>query len=184
MENKLCFWISLILEDKILKITSKNEVINKRGAIVKKEKLGENDYRAKFLAVDEEGRAYINIGGGLYFSAKDIRQVQLAKGAILSGIICLTQKAGLKLTDVDRVYIAGQFGKYISQESLFGVGLLPDEFVGKVEYLGNTSLSGAYLSLLDDRAISEMDRISKRVEFFELSRFEGYDRIFTKALMF
>ena len=102
----------------------------------------------------------------------------------MSGIICLTQKAGLKLTDVDRVYIAGQFGRYISQESLFGVGLLPDEFFGKVEYLGNTSLSGAYLSLLDDRAISEMDRISKRVEFFELSRFEGYDRIFTKALMF
>lgn len=162
----------------------KNEVINKRGAIVKKEKLGENDYRGKLLAVDEEGRSYINIGEGLYFSAKDIRQVQLAKGAILSGIICLTQKAGLKLTDVDRVYIAGQFGKYISQDSLFGVGLLPNEFVGKVEYLGNTSLSGAYLSLLDDRAISEMDRISKRVEFFELSRFEGYDRIFTKALMF
>ena len=85
---------------------------------------------------------------------------------------------------MDRVYIAGQFGKYISQDSLFGVGLFPDEFLGKVEYLGNTSLSGAYLSLLDDRAISEMDRISKSVKFFELSRFDGYDRIFANALMF
>jgi len=96
----------------------------------------------------------------------------------------LTQKAGLRLCDIDRVYIAGQFGKYISQDSLFGVGLLPIEFLGKVEYLGNTSLSGAYLSLLDDRAIASMDEISRNVEFFELSRFEGYERIFTKALMF
>ena len=162
----------------------KNEVISKRGAIIKKEKLEPDDYRLKFISVDEEEKAFINIGDGLYFSAKDIRQVQLAKGAILSGIICLTQKAGLRLCDIDRVYIAGQFGKYISQDSLFGVGLLPMEFLGKVEYLGNTSLSGAYLLLLDDRAIASMDEISRNVEFFELSRFEGYERIFTKALMF
>ena len=162
----------------------KNEVISKRGAIIKKEKLEPDDYRLNFISVDEEKKAFINIGEGLYFSAKDIRQVQLAKGAILSGIICLTQKAGLRLCDIDRVYIAGQFGKYISQDSLFGVGLLPIEFLGKVEYLGNTSLSGAYLSLLDDRAIASMDEISRNVEFFELSRYEGYERIFTKALMF
>ena len=154
--------------------------INKMGAIDKKCL----DSNHSFIKADDSGKPFIKINDNLYFTAKDIRQVQLAKGAILSGIRALIQKAGIETGDITRVCIAGQFGKYISMDSFFGVGLLPKEFEGKVEYLGNTSLTGAYMALLDKNAIEYMTEISVETEFFELSKLEEYEKIFAKALRF
>ncbi len=158
----------------------KSGFINKMGAIDKK--CLESNH--SFIKADDSGKPFIKINDNLYFTAKDIRQVQLAKGAILSGIRALIQKAGIETCDITRVCIAGQFGKYISMDSFFGVGLLPKEFEGKVEYLGNTSLTGAYMSLLDKNAIEYMTEISVETEFFELSKLEEYEKIFAKALRF
>ncbi|MBS6929601.1 MAG: DUF4445 domain-containing protein [Lachnospiraceae bacterium oral taxon 082] len=158
----------------------KNNIINVRGAIdVEKLKKAYD-----FIAFDKSGKPFIKISDDIYFTSKDIRQVQLAKGAILSGILALVSKAKLELKDISKVYIAGQFGKYISVDSFFGVGLLPIEFFDKVEYLGNTALAGAYMALLDKCAIEDMSLLSNKTEFFELSRLDNYDRIFAKALRF
>lgn len=186
----------------------KNDIINKRGAISKTSTVpfvltrDDKNYislsRAKHIIKNSCPKNISNTAENiddissskrdleenkLYFSSKDIRQVQLSKAAILSGILCLVKKAELSLDKIDKVYIAGQFGKYISLDSLFGVGLVPKEFEGKIEYLGNTSLSGAYLALLDSKALATMKKFSKNVEFFELSKFEDYDKIFTKCLL-
>ena len=158
----------------------KSGFINKTGAIDKKCL----DSNHSFIKADDSGKPFIKINDNLYFTAKDIRQVQLAKGAILSGIRTLIKKAGIETCDITRVCIAGQFGKYISMDSFFGVGLLPKEFEGKVEYLGNTSLTGAYMALLDKNAIEYMTEISVETEFFELSKLEEYEKIFAKALRF
>lgn len=158
----------------------KNNIINIRGAIdVEKLKKAYD-----FIAFDKSDKPFIKISDDIYFTSKDIRQVQLAKGAILSGILALVSKAKLELNDISKVYIAGQFGKYISVDSFFGVGLLPIEFFNKVEYLGNTALAGAYMALLDKYAIEDMSLLSNKTEFFELSRLDNYDRIFAKALRF
>jgi hypothetical protein len=154
--------------------------INKMGAIDKKCL----DSNHSFIKADDSGKPFIKINDNLYFTAKDIRQVQLAKGAILSGIRALIKKAGIETCDITRVCIAGQFGKYISMDSFFGVGLLSKEFEGKVEYLGNTSLTGAYTALLDKNAIEYMTEISVETEYFELSKLEEYEKIFAKALRF
>lgn len=154
--------------------------INKMGAIDKKCL----DSNHSFIKADDSGKPFIKINDNLYFTAKDIRQVQLAKGAILSGIRALIQKAGIETCDITRVCIAGQFGKYISMDSFFGVSLLPKEFEGKVEYLGNTSLTGAYMALLDKNTIEYMTEISVETEYFELSKLEEYEKIFAKALRF
>ena len=158
----------------------KSGFINKMGAIDKKCL----DSNHSFIKADDSGKPFIKINDNLYFTAKDIRQVQLAKGAILSGIRALIKKAGIETCDITRVCIAGQFGKYISMDSFFGVGLLPKEFEGKVEYLGNTSLTGAYMALLDKNAIEYMSEISVETEYFELSKLEEYEKIFAKALRF
>ena len=158
----------------------KSDFINKMGAIDKKCL----DSNHSFIKADDSGKPFIKINDNLYFTAKDIRQVQLAKGAILSGIRALIKKAGIETGDITRVCIAGQFGKYISMDSFFGVGLLPKEFEGKVEYLGNTSLTGAYMALLDKNAIEYMTEISVETEYFELSKLEEYEKIFAKALRF
>ena len=158
----------------------KSGFINKMGAIDKKCL----DSNHSFIKADDSGKPFIKINDNLYFTAKDIRQVQLAKGAILSGIRALIKKAGIETCDITRVCIAGQFGKYISMDSFFGVGLLPKEFEEKVEYLGNTSLTGAYMALIDKNAIEYMTEISVETEYFELSKLEEYEKIFAKALRF
>ena len=158
----------------------KSGFINKMGAIDKKCL----DSNHSFIKADDSGKPFIKINDNLYFTAKDIRQVQLAKGAILSGIMALIKKAGIETCDITRVCIAGQFGKYISMDSFFRVGLLPKEFERKVEYLGNTSLTGAYMALLDKNAIEYMTEISVETESFELSKLEEYEKIFAKALRF
>ena len=158
----------------------KNNIINVMGAIdIEKQKKAYD-----FIAFDKSDKPFIKISDDIYFTSKDIRQVQLAKGAILSGILALVSKAKLELNDISKVYIAGQFGKYISVDSFFSVGLLPIEFFDKVEYLGNTALAGAYMALLDKYAIEDMSLLSNKTEFFELSRLDNYDRIFAKALRF
>ena len=158
----------------------KDSIINVRGAI-DIEKLNK---AYDFIDFDKSGKPFIKISDDIYFTSKDIRQVQLAKGAILSGILALVSEAKLELKDISKVYIAGQFGKYISVDSFFCVGLLPIEFFDKVEYLGNTALTGAYMALLDKYAIEDMSLLSNKTEFFELSRLDNYDRIFAKALRF
>lgn len=158
----------------------KNNIINGRGAIdVEKQKKAYD-----FIAFDKSDKPFIKISDDINFTTKDIRQVQLAKGAILSGILALVSEAKLELNDISKVYIAGQFGKYISVNSFFSVGLLPIEFFDKLEYLGNTALTGAYMALLDKYAIEDMDLLSNKTEFFELSGLDNYDRIFAKALRF
>ena len=158
----------------------KNSIINVRGAIdVEKQKKAYD-----FIDFDKSDKPFIKISDDINFTTKDIRQVQLAKGAILSGILALVSEAKLELKDISKVYIAGQFGKYISVDSFFCVGLLPIEFFDKVEYLGNTALAGAYMALLDKCAIEDMSLLSNKTEFFELSRLDNYDRIFAKALRF
>lgn len=61
----------------------------------------------------------------IYISQKDIRQVQLAKGAILSGFLILLEKENIKIEDLNSVIIAGGFGSHLKKEDLTGVGILP-----------------------------------------------------------
>ena len=87
----------------------------------------------------------------------DVRQVQLAKGAILSGFTALLKQAGITMEQLDRVLIAGQFGAHLPAESLVGVGILPTEVKEKITYVGNSSKTGAYMALMSKQARQEME---------------------------
>jgi len=68
---------------------------------------------------------------GIYVNQRDIREVQLAKSAIRSGIEILIRHAGIMYEDIDKVYIAGGFGNYMSIESAAAIGLIPEELKHK-----------------------------------------------------
>lgn len=74
---------------------------------------------------------------------EDIRQFQMAKSAIRSGIEILRQEYGCQLDDIDKVYVAGGFGTNLVEEDIILSELLPREWKGKIEFLGNTSLLGS-----------------------------------------
>jgi len=120
----------------------------------------------------------------IYLTQQDIRQVQLAKGAILSGIQTMVQAAGMDFSEIDRVLVAGQFGAHLKAESLTVAGLIPRELENAISYVGNTSKSGAYLCLLSTEERESVEKLANEISYIELSHLEGFDTVFVKAMEF
>lgn len=159
-------------------------LITKRGNIARAEEVSAE--LRPFIGEAGGKRSLVLCGGppSLFLTQRDVRQIQLAKGAILSGALCLVSAAGLAPDEVDRVVIAGQFGKHLAPESLVGAGLLPASLGDRIHYIGNSSKTGAYLSLVSREHYHRMTRGIRQVRYIELSTLPGYDRTFAEALLF
>jgi uncharacterized 2Fe-2S/4Fe-4S cluster protein (DUF4445 family) len=99
----------------------------------------------------------------------DIDNLIRAKGAIYAGFTTLLGEVGMTFDDIDKLYIAGGFGRYIDVERAITIGLLPDMPLSKFEYLGNTAVTGAYLVLLSDRLREEAEDIARKMTYLDLS---------------
>lgn len=165
-----------------------NGYIGKMGRIVDPNRLDDEKTIKNRFFVSEEGSRSINLlnadGLNIGVSQSDIRQIQLAKGAIHSAVKILLRKAKIEVQDVDKVVIAGQFGLHIPEESLIETGILDRGFSGKIVYEENTSKKGAIKALFDSCAVDVMEDISARCEYFEIANEEGYEKVFTKSMMF
>ena len=162
--------------------------VQKGGALVKLEKLAEDDPRRGFIRNTPEGKREVFIktpeGKEILVSQGDVRQIQLAKGAILSGFTALLNNAGLDITELDKVVIAGQFGSHLRPEHLIGCGIIPPEANGKVHYVGNSSKSGAYMALMSGKCKDDMLELSKHMNYIELSAVNDYQGLFSSCLQF
>ncbi len=120
----------------------------------------------------EEGMEYIihkNRGTAIALTEVDIENSLRAKAAIYAGISLLVSEVGMDMTDIQRVYIAGGFGNYIDIERTVVLGMLPDLPIERFEFLGNTSVAGAYLTLLSDELRAEAEDIASKMTYIELS---------------
>ena len=165
-------------------------IVRKTGAFVKADKFDAEDYRSKYIAVSEDGkRSFRMTEGGdgtdpLYITQGDVRQVQLAKGAILSGFMALLKKAGIGMADIDKVLIAGQFGAHLPAESITGTGILPFEVEDRIEYVGNTSKTGAYMALMSGKVKRQMEALAHDMDYLELGATDNYERLLSECLIF
>jgi uncharacterized 2Fe-2S/4Fe-4S cluster protein (DUF4445 family) len=112
----------------------------------------------------------------------DIDNLLRAKAAIYAGFNVLADGVGVGLDSVERVLIGGSFGKYINVEKAIDIGLLPDMPWERFDYLGNTSVRGAYLALLDHEARTEIAEIASSMTYIELSADNTFYDAFTSAL--
>jgi len=119
----------------------------------------------------------------LVFTQNDIRQVQLAKGAILAGASILMKSTGIDIMDIDILLLAGAFGNYINPKNALAIGLLPPVDIEKVIPVGNAAGDGAKRMLLSlkDRALIES--VVERVRYIELAQYDDFSRIFSRATM-
>ncbi len=104
-------------------------------------RLGQIDKSGAFTD-GETAKSGFKIAENVTLTAKDIRKFQLAKSAIVTGIVLLCEAAEIKLKDISEVFVAGGFGFYLNEENAVYTGLLPKEFAGKTTACGNTSLNG------------------------------------------
>lgn len=139
-------------------------------------------WRDQWETVD--GKPVFRIAGPVYLTQKDVRQVQLAKGAIRAGIEMLLKANNVEAAQVDRVLIAGSFGFHLRTASLIHLGLLPKEFSDRVEFVGNTSKSGAQAFLLNCHTRDNMKRIVEHVEILELANDPAFEKSFLQSLLF
>ncbi len=130
------------------------------------------------------GKTLLTLTDVLSFTQTDVRQVQLAKGAIRAGIDLLLQANSTTAEEIDRVYIAGSFGFHLREESLLTLGLLPAEVAGKVTFLGNTAKSGGEMMLLNHTLRSELLELVDSVKVVELAANPAFDRAFMEAMKF
>lgn len=120
----------------------------------------------------------------VYVSQKDIRQIQLAKGAIATGIKMLYKEAQKDMQSCVKILIAGSFGYHLSEESIRGIGLIPEEMKCLVDFVGNTSLAGASRAALSSFGLESLENISKSIEVLELSRSDSFQDVFVSELGF
>jgi uncharacterized 2Fe-2S/4Fe-4S cluster protein (DUF4445 family) len=112
----------------------------------------------------------------------DIDNLKRAKAAIYAGFTVLAQSVGVPLDMVEQILIGGSFGKYINVEKAVQIGLLPDMPWDRFKFLGNTSVQGAYLALLDWRNRDRIRDIAAQMTYIELSADNTFFDAFTSAM--
>lgn len=121
-------------------------------------------------------------GKDIVITRVDVDNLLRAKAAIYAGFTILADSVGVPLEAVEQVLIGGSFGKYINVEKAVEIGLLPDLPWEQFHFLGNTSVMGAYLALLDRRARARIKGIASRMTYLELSADNTFYDAFTSAL--
>lgn len=147
-----------------------NKLINKRGRIQTTDEV--NHQRIVYLT------------DSIYLTQDDVRQVQLAKGAIAAGIILMCGSLGITPSDIDRVILAGAFGSYMNPESACRIGLLPEELSGKIQAAGNIAGTGAKLMAMNVEQHALSQGLLRRIRFLELADQPEFQKTFAKHMAF
>lgn len=147
---------------------------------------GEGERTAPGRIVEGEGgRAFVLAAGtGLTLTQEDVRQLQLAKSALRSGIQVLASRLGLGPGEFNDVYLAGVFGNFLRPASAARVGLLPAGVRDRVVFAGNAALTGAEMMLASEREWERANAIAERVEAVELSGDPDFRDAFIDNLAF
>lgn len=120
----------------------------------------------------------------LVITPKDIREIQLAKSAICSGVLRLCELAGITPEQIDRVYFAGGFGSHIDPHSAAVVGLIPQNLADKCHVAGNTAGLGAVQAALSDSFRMRLEELPDRITYFELSGDARFNELFMENMLF
>lgn len=123
-------------------------------------------------------------GREIYISQQDIRELQLAKGAILAGIHTLLRKMELEEQQVEKVYLAGAFGFYLTKENACKIGMIPKAWKDKILLLGNGAGEGAKEVLINKEHLYRSERLAKETEFLELASSDEFQKEFMKCMDF
>ena len=111
----------------------------------------------------------------------DIDNFIRAKGAIFSGIDTLLQSVDMTPECIDKVMVAGGIGSGINMKNAINIGMLPDVELEKYQYIGNSSLTGAYAMVMSNSAIDKCHEVMANMTYLELSTYPGYMDSFVAA---
>ncbi len=168
-------------------------LVNHRGKILSAgEPVAKNDSQLAGRIIEHEGANAFVLAESppasgrdpILITQGDIRELQLAKAAIATGITVICKEYGIATDDIDAVFLAGAFGNYMNQDSAVRIGLLPPELKGKITHVGNAAGVGAARALISRREIDRADQVAGSVGHVELASYPGFYKIFAGHVNF
>ncbi len=123
-------------------------------------------------------------GRAITVGQEDVNEIQLAKGAIATGIDVLLEMTGTDPTSVEELVVAGAFGSYINLDSALAIGLLPRLPNARLQQVGNAAGVGAKAALLSLRERARGGKIARRTSYMELTTYPGFQRRFAHSMAF
>jgi uncharacterized 2Fe-2S/4Fe-4S cluster protein (DUF4445 family) len=137
----------------------------------------DDDFGLSYILVEETSTTR-----RISFNQKDVRQVQLAKAAINSGVSILLKEAEVIVDDIDAVMLAGAFGSYVRPESALGIGLLPPVKRERIIQVGNAAGEGAKALLLSSQARAIANEFVSKIRYIELAAHNDFQSIFIDSI--
>ncbi len=169
----------------------KSKIINQTGKLLMKSDLensGLPDNILNRLRIRDNVKEFVLVfkeeGEDIVLTQKDIREVQLAKGAIHAGIRVLLKELDSSVEEVEKLIIAGAFGNFINKESAITIGLLPSVNPELIESVGNSAGAGTSMVLMSKEKEEMVKAIPGLVEHVELSYSQEFQDEYMKAMAF
>lgn len=138
---------------------------------------GKNGERAFLVRVREDGER-------ITLTQKDIREVQLAKAAIMAGIKTLLKALDVREDEISRVLLSGTFGSFIDPGSAVDMGLIPYFPNGEAAAIGNGAGAGAVMALLSESFRTSLDGLAAAVHHTDLSKSRDFQSLFVSEMLF
>ncbi len=155
-------------------------IINAKGLFIRegdRVRRDEHGMGRYVLAYENESET----GREISINEVDIDNFIRAKGAIFSAIDTLLQSVDMPVEVIDKVYVAGGIGSGINMKNAVRIGMLPDVDLEKFQYIGNSSLTGAYAMVMSDQANRKCSEVGANMTYLELSTYPGYMDAFVAA---
>lgn len=138
--------------------------------------LVEREEQHAFLLYRDEQR-----GKEVYILQSDIRNAQLAKGAIQAGILALLKESGVDFSEVDEIFVAGVLGSCMRQSNAVSIGLLPG-INADMHFVGNAAGKGALYILTKEDFMKEMEQLAKEIHHVELVNLSEFQSLFLQSM--
>jgi uncharacterized 2Fe-2S/4Fe-4S cluster protein (DUF4445 family) len=132
-----------------------------------------------FLIVEEKERDSIP---AISLTQRDVREIQLAKAAIQTGIEILLRRCGITKDDLEQVMVAGAFGTYLDIASSVTIGMLPAIPLDRYQQVGNAAGAGAKLALLSKNLRAEAQRNCRAIRYLDLAKDNDFKELFMKSI--
>ena len=133
------------------------------------------------LIQERDNQVCVEYAPGLYFYQKDIDEFIRTKSAAHTMVEIMLRESGLELSQADRFYVAGAFGKHVSKESAITIGMYPDMDRDHIINAGNSSLEGAQKLLLNRSLLTDIDQILEEMFYIQFAEVEDFLELMVAA---